>query len=898
VSRTPSSGRRGEPVAVHAYRVILALLPKPVRDRDGEEMASTFSAMWAADASLPARLGCLARSFGRMPGVVAAEWWDHWRHHRYHARGVRGYERGGVDMNAIVRGVRVGLRSLSRTPSFTCSTVLLLGLGVGAVTTIFTVADHLFLRPLPYPHADRLVRVQNGSHSFPSLRDFQSMPSVEAWVASSTEEVSLTGEGDPVRLLQARVTEDFFSFFGAGPDVGRLLLPEDFGAADVVVLSFGTWERLWGRDPRVVGRTIRIDGAPVLVAGVLDAAFTQPEVMVDGVAADLWRPVDRSHPMIEDRGWHTLAVAGRLAPEATIEDAARDAAVVAERRARDVPDQYTRRDGSIVELPIVSLQEATVGGAREGLNLLLGAVTLLLLVACANVAHLSMARGLARTRELAVRRALGAGTPALAGQLFTESLLVAAAGTLVGVGMASLGLRALLALSPQALPRAEAVTLDARVLLFAAALSALTALVFGLLPSLRVAGKGVLSALRSGGRGATGGRVASSLRAALVTGEVSLSLVLVFSAGLLLRSFAGLQDEPLGFRVEDVWTMPLGLTGEDEVGPWMERLERLREAVAETPGVRSAAYGLSIPLEHTGGNRCCWRTGVARPGEESDQPTYMHPVAGDWFDVFEPRVLAGRMWSREAARAEPSPALLNESLAVALFGSAEGAVDREVEAGGAGGFRVVGVVAEDRHYGADATHGWAMYIPMEAMPFVPGSAHLAVRVEGASDDAPERLREAVWSVEPDLPVPLVRSMEQWASVATAGTRFESILFTAFGAVALLLAAGGLYGTLLYVVGLERRDMGIRLALGAKRRSLEARVLARGLRPAMLGAVFGAAAAWGAGRLLQNRLFGVEADDPSTLALAVTVLLATAALASWLPARRAGAIDPIETLREE
>lgn len=307
-------------------------------------------------------------------------------------------------MESALRSVRLGLRSLLKAPSFTWSTVLLLGLGVGAVTTIFTLADHLFLRQLPYPHAERLIRVQNGSHSHPSLRDFQAMPSIEAWAASSVGEVNLTGSGDPVRTAQARVTEGFFTFFGARPGLGRLLVEDDFAAPDVAVLSHGAWARLWGRDPGVVGRTIRIDGAPVRVVGVLADSWSQPEAMRYDLSVDVWRPIDRSHPMIEDRGWHTLEVAGRLAPGATIEDAQREADVVAEHRAREHPDRYERRDGrGPMALPIVSLQEATVGPARQGIGLLLGAVGLLLLVACANVAHLFMARGLARTRELAVR---------------------------------------------------------------------------------------------------------------------------------------------------------------------------------------------------------------------------------------------------------------------------------------------------------------------------------------------------------------------------------------------------------------------------------------------------------------------------------------------------------------
>jgi predicted permease len=881
---------------VRAYRALVRLLPPAVRERDGEEMVATFAAMWSAARGRAVRFGCLLRSFGWLPVVALAEWRDHLEaaHRRRLGR------LGGVEMDGIRRGVWVALRGLLRSPAFTLSTVLLLGLGVGAVTTIFTIVDHLFLRPLPYPSADRLVLV-SGSQSYPALRDFQSMRSVEAWAAASIDDANLTGEGDPVRLRQARITDGFFTFFGARPTVGRLHLPEDFAAADVVVLSEAAWERLWGRDRGAVGRTIRIDGAPVLVVGVLARSFSPPEALLDGSVADVWRPIDRSNPDFEDRFSRSLVAAGRLAPGATMEDARQDAAQLAERRARDFPRAYVRSDGSIVELPVVSLQDATAGRARESLQLLLAGVALLLLVACANVAHLFMARGLSRSREMALRRALGAGTPALAGHLLTESLLVAVGGSAIGGLLAVLGVRTFLALSPEALPRAAAVAVDARVLAFAALVSATTAIAFGLLPALRVLSGDPGDALRGHGPGMTGGRGARVLRGGLVMAEVALSLVLVSSAGLLIQSFASLRDEPLGFRVDDVWTIRVQLAGEDERSSWIQRMERISEALRLTRGVRSVTYGLSVPLEHTGGT-CCWSRPVGRPDAEGTIEATIHPFAGEYLDVFEPRVLAGRQWDEVDAVTAALPALLNERMALDLFGSVERAVGAEV-ALAAANHLVVGVVAEDRHYGLYREHGRAIYVPIESVPFVPDRATLAVRIEGAViegavPDVPRRLREAVWSVEPDLPVPVVRSMDVWAAMATARTRFDSWIFTTFGVVGLLLAAAGLYGTLLYAVGTERRELGIRLALGARRRSLEARVLGRGLRTAGAGAVAGGMVAWASGRLLQNRLYGIEASDPATLATAVAVLLVTAAVASWLPARRAAATDPIETLRQE
>jgi predicted permease len=513
-----------------------------------------------------------------------------------------------------------------------------------------------------------------------------------------------------------------------------------------------------------------------------------------------------------------------------------------------------------------------------------------------NVAHLFMARGLARSREMAVRRALGAGTPAVAGQLLVESLLTAAGGGIIGILVAALGVRAFLAIDPLVVPRAAVIAVDPRVLTIAAILCTLTAVAFGLLPSLWALARNPGDALRSDGRGATGGRDALWLRDGLVMVEVALSLVLVFSAGLVTRGFLRLGGEPLGFRVADVWTIRVGLPDAGGAAAWKERMERMADALRSVPDVRSVTYGLSVPLEHVGGT-CCWSRPVAPADADQGSDATIHPYAGQYVDVFEPLILAGRPWSEEEATSAPAPALLNERAARALFGSVDGALGREIAIGTAGHL-VVGVTAEDRHYGLYREHGRALYVPVESVPFVPDRLTLAVRMQGAADDVPRRLREAVWSVEPQLPLPLVRSMSEWARAATARTRFDWWLFTTFGTAALLLAAAGLYGTLLYTVGLNRRELGIRLALGAGRRSVEARVLGRGLRTTAAGLVPGAVGAAAAGRLLENRLPGVEAGDPVTLFAALAVLLSTAAVASWLPARRAGATDPVETLRQD
>jgi putative ABC transport system permease protein len=858
---------------VRAYRALLRLLPTSVREPDDDEMARTFAAMWSAASGTRRRVRLSLTAFTRLPVVVLAEWSD--------------LLRRALPPDTLVRVTRQSLRGLLRAPAFSASAALLIGLGVGSVTTIFTVVDQVLLRPLPYPDSDRLVLVR-GSQSQPAVRDFESLDAIEAWAAASVENVDMTGAGEPIRLREARITDGFLPFFGARLALGSEL--PDGASPDAVVLSDEAWSRIWARDPGVVGRTVRIDGSPVLVVGVAHP-FAQPEVLLEGLPVDLWRPFDRSSPEHEDRFERTLVVAGRLTPGATLDDARSQAADLARRRARDFPDNYVRRDGTIVELPLNGLVDATTGPARTSLGLLLGAVSLLLLVACVNVAHLFLARGLGRSREASLRRALGAGSASLAGQVTSECLLIGLAGAAIGVVLAWSGVRGFLLLAPGALPRAATISFDGRALAFATGLSSVTALAFGLLPTLRLWNRDPGIALRQGGRSATGGPATRAVRSGLVAAEIALSLVLVSCAGLLLRSYDRLQREELGFRTEDVWTIPFSrLAPDGEVGPWIERMDRMADAVRAAAGVRAVGYGLSAPLEHIGGT-CCWGGDVRSASGMELREIPIHAVAGDYFDVFEPRVLTGAPRLADL----PRTAVLNESLAVRLFGSAAGAIGDEILIRGTS-HRVSGVIAEDRHYGPRREHGPAAYVPIASVPFVPDRAAIVVRVQSGAGDVRRSLRDAVWAVEPDLSIPIVRSMQEWETRATADTRFDSLFFATFGLTALVLAAAGVYGTLLYVIGAERRELGIRAALGATQGRIALGVLRRGLTTAGIGVTLGAAGSWGAGRLLESRLFGVSVDDPLALGGAAAVLLLTAAAACWLPARRAAAIDPMETLR--
>jgi predicted permease len=467
----------------------------------------------------------------------------------------------------------------------------------------------------------------------------------------------------------------------------------------------------------------------------------------------------------------------------------------------------------------------------------------------------------------------------------------------VGVLLAFVGLRAFVRLSPSALPRSTALTVDLRILGFAILIAAATALLFGLLPALRLAGRDVAGVLGSRARGSTDGRGAQRARSALVVAEVALSLILVTQAGLLLRSFAHLHDQPLGFRTDGIWTLPM--TPREIANPeeWNRRMESVRASLASVPGVQGATFGLSMPLEFTGGSRCCWSGGLQVPGGEGVRRTFFHPVDADYLTLFEQQFIAGSGWTRTDEATEPGPIVITEPLAIVAFGSASDALGREVIVDSRSR-RVTGVVADNRHYGPDQEHGPAAYIPASSLTYAPGRVHMAVQVGVARDGLVRQLREAVWRVEPNLPVPIVQPMSGWAQASTARTKFESVTFSVFGAVTLLLVAGGLYGTLLYTVGQRRRELGIRLALGDAPARVEGRFVSQGVTMALLGCIAGAAGAWGFGRLLQSRLFGVQAGDPLTLAAGITILLLVALFASWLPARRAAGTDPMEALRTE
>ncbi len=866
------------------YRAALRLLPADVRAQDGEPMLRAFHDLGAGRSPF-ARSLLLVRCLFRLLQVAALE----------HAE--RLADRVGVRelAAATAKDVVFAWRTLRRSPGFTAGAVLLLGLGIGATTSIFTLVDHILLRPLPYPAAERLLVLDEGSHTGPVFRGLGELPSVEMWAGAWADTANLTGEGEPLQLKTARVTEDFFALFGARAAHGRLLAPDDYEKADTVVLGHGLWTRLFGRDLTVIGEQIQLDGEPWKVVGVMDRRFTTPEALT-GPEVDLYRPVSQAHEALQRHDTFVLEVAGRRVPGVGLADVNREVARLMERLDREAPNEYRDREGTLWTPATVSLSDVTVRGVRTSLHLLLGAVGLLLLIACANVGHLFLARGLTRGSEMAVRRSLGAGTGSLVRQLLVEGLVVAAAGGAVGVLVAAAAVRGLLQAIPDVVPREAAVVLDVRLLLFTAALSAGTVLLFALVPAMRTA-RGSSPGLAQ--RAATEGQGMGALRGGLVAVELAMAMMLLAGSSVPLSSFLEVTRQESGLVADDVWTVPLSMPAFEDGTTYTAAMEEIRRNLGALPEVERVSFGLAMPFTFSGGHRCCWRQRYTEtPNADEGLVAMTHPVSSAYFETLGIPLVAGELWAPQEATTVPVPTVVTRGTAIEGFGSVAAALGQTLHTR-RGAYVVRGVVEDHRHFGLDQSHEPTLFTPIEAIPFGEGMAELALKLRGrAPDGLAGAVRSAIWAAAPLQPIPEVRSLAARIDASTAARRFDSVLSGAFATVALLLTAGGLCGTLLYTVGRRRREMGIRLALGAGRFRVERDVLATALRVGAAGMALGLAGAWATSRTLESRLWGVEATDPRSFTAAAVLLLLTILLAGWLPARRAARIDPAETLRSD
>ncbi len=806
----------------------------------------------------------------------------------------------------MLADLRLALRSLVKSPGFALVTILTLALGIGANSAVFSVVDRVLLRPLPYREPDRLVTMD---HFYPSLKGLEAGVSVRGFeeyrdrarsfsgaAVEGRWQPNLVGRDDPERLLGARVAGQYFSVLGVPAALGRTLRPDEDrpGSEHVVVLGDALWRRRFGASRAVLGQTLVLDGEPHEVVGVMPPSFRD----VANPEAEIWRPIAfTTGERTDSRTSEWLIFVARLRPGVTAERAQLEMRTLAEALKRENPDDYPP-DWS---LKLAGLREKGTSGVRASVLVLFGAVGFVLLIACANVANLMLARAASRSRELAVRTALGAQRGRIVRQLLTESVLLSVTGGLLGLLVASVGVRALVAFLPRGVGGAD-VGLDWPVVAFALGLSLVTGVLFGLLPALQTSRVDLQDALREGGRGAAGNRGAQAVRRGLIVAEVALALVLLAGAGLLTRSFANLQRVSPGFDPANVLTADVALpTAKYATGAQQRAFfEALLPRVAAIPGVTAVGAVTGLPMTGGGWTRSFGVEGYA-PAPDAPAPWGDFRVISETYPrAMRIPLVKGRLFTEQDGPDAPRVTLVDEEMVRRYWPNAD-PIGRRLSfgrdtAGNPRWYEVVGVVAHVHQQSLDDEAHTQAYVPLRQFPLE--NMTLAVRTAGDPILMAPSLRAALQSVDRDQPLSRVATMDSLLSDSVGRRRSSAALLTVFAGFALLIACMGLYGVTAYSVTQRTREIGVRMALGAGSGHVVRTFVRDGLRLAAVGVTLGVAAALAGGRLLASQLFEVGAADPATLAATALTLGAVAALASYLPARRATRVNPITALQAE
>jgi putative ABC transport system permease protein len=810
----------------------------------------------------------------------------------------------------MLQDVKYGLRVLGKNPGFTAVAVLTLALGIGANTAIFSVVNTVLLKPLPYAEPDRLMRVESmdtrgapvpNSLSYPDFFDFRARNHVfEHLVTSRDTNLTLTGVGTPVQVDGEMATWDLFPALGIQPKLGRgFLQSEEAAGTHVVVLSHTLWQGQFGGDRDIVGRTITLDRKPYTVVGVAPAGFAFP---VNEPKIQLWTTIaeDREappgdQPMTEQRGAHMLTALGRLKRGVNLEPARADLDVIAQALAKQYPDTNTNFSRSSVRPEL----ETLVGESRTPLLILLGAVGLVLLIACANIANLLLARTANREQEMAVRAAMGASRGRVVRQLLTESLLLAILGGAAGMLLAEYALGAVLPLGGQSIPRLAQAGIDGRVLGFSLLLTFLTTVFFGLTPALHASKVNLTSALKE--RSSVSTYKHDRLRGALVIAQVTLGLVLVTGAGLLMASFLRLERSDLGLKLDHLLTFSFSLpesqyNRDQQMTFYDQSLERMRAL----PGVTSAAGIWPLPL---GGDNATVSFNIEeRPAAMPKRPHARLAFATPgYFRTAGIPLLKGRYFNEHDDAKAPRVLIVNKAFADKFF-PGEDVIGKRITPGAIGPgekeilHEIIGVVGSAKLFAMDAEPQPIYYFPYKQLPWQPPVALLRAAVPPRTLES--AVRKEMAALDPNVPVFQVRTMEELLSTQVTEPRFHTVLLGCFAGMALLLTMVGLYGVMAYSVTRRRREIGVRIALGASRSTVLSMILKQAVALLAAGLALGLAASLATDRLLVSMLFGVSSVNPAVLGLSGLLVALTGLFAAWLPARRAASVDPMVALRYE
>ena len=818
---------------------------------------------------------------------------------------VAGKQSGSNLLNDLVQDVRYGLRVLLKNPGFTIAAVVALALGIGANSVIFSVVNAVLLRPLPFKDPQQLTMVwEEATHlGFPkdtpppaTFLDWRQQNTVFSGMsAMALKNFNLIGVGEPERLDGRKVSANLFDLLGVRPILGRTFsADEDKPGTRVAILSEGLWKRRFGSDQGIIGRAINLNGEIYTVVGVLPQTLDLP-AGGENWHDQVWVPIAFSSEEAADRGNHYLGVIGRLKSGVSLQQSQAEMDTIAARLAKQYPESNARRG-----VVVVSLREQIVGDIKPALLVLLGAVGFVLLIACANVANLLLARAAVRQKEIALRLAVGANRSRLTRQFLAESILLALIGGAAGLGVALVGLNVVTRYVPNTVSLAGAISIDLPVLLFTAGIAILTGIFFGLVPAFQASHCNVNDTLKESARDAAAGVRGHRIRNALVVVEVAVSFTLLVGAGLLINSFMHLRNLDPGFRADHLLTMnvPLSRVKYPEQEKRTAFFDEVIRRVRALPGVDLAAVGNNLPLTYDGDSILISVEGVPEPPIDQHPDVIFRVVGPNYFSTMGIALVAGRDFTEHDNFQSSRVTVITEKTA-RYYWPGENPIGKRVRTGGPESpwEEVIGVAKDVRQNDFIKQPKMQMYMPYaQVADFPPNALVVRTRLDPLSLAAP--VRNEIWAIDKDQPVSDIRSMDEIVSEAVARQRFSMLLLGIFAGLALVLAAVGIYGVMSYSVVQRTREIGIRMALGAQRADMLKMTVRQGLKLVLVGLTLGLAAAFILTRVMSTLLFGISATDPVTYVTISLILLAVAAAASYIPALRATKVDPMVALRYE